>query len=88
MADRSRTVWKLKRGIYENAEWGEVTVSNADTVTIGSLDATSNPYNVVFWKMSDGTEMTNTHAAGTNVCTISGAGTDIKCIYLAYGIKA
>lgn len=88
MADRERTVWKLNRGIYEAAEWGEVTVSNADTVTIGSLIATANPYNAIFWKMSDGTEMTNTHVAGTNVCTITGAGTNIKCIYMAYGVKA
>lgn len=88
MADRARTVWKLKRGIYEAAEWGEVTVSQNDTVTIGSLVSTSNPYNAVFWKMSDGTEMTNTHAAGSNVCTITGAGTNVKCIYMAYGIKA
>ncbi len=90
MADRSRTVWKLKRGIYEAAEWGEVTVTggSVDTVTIGNLFSTANPYNAVFWKQSDGTEMTNTHAAGTNVCTITGAGTDIKCIYMAYGRKA
>ena len=88
MADRERTVWKLKTGIYEAAEWGEVTVSNTDTVTISSLFATANPYNAVFWKMSDGTEMANTHAAGTNVCTITGAGTDVKCIYMAYGVKA
>lgn len=88
MADRGRTVWKLKRGIYEAAEYGEVTVSNADTVTIGSLISTSNPYNAVFWKQSDGTEMTNTHAAGTNVCTITGAGTNVKCIYMVYGVKA
>jgi len=88
MVARSRTVWKLKRGIYEAAEWGEVTVTLNDTVAIDSLAATSNPYNAVFWKMSDGTEMTNTHVAGTNVCTITGAGTDVKCIYMAYGIKA
>lgn len=88
MADRARTIWKLKRGIYEAAEWGEVTVSNADTVTISSLVATENPYNAVLWKMSDGTEMTNTHAGGDNVVTITGAGTNIKCIYLVYGVKA
>ena len=88
MADRSRTVWKLKTGIYEAAEWGEVTVTLNDTVTISSLHSTTNPYNVVFWKMTDGTEMTNTHAAGTNVCTITGAGTNVKCIYMAYGVKA
>ncbi len=88
MADRARTVWKLKRGIYEAAEWGEVTVSNADTVTFDCLIATANPYNAVFWKMSDGSEMKNTHAAGTNVVTISGAGTNVKCIYMAYVLKA
>ena len=90
MVSRDRTVWKLKRGIYEAAEWGEVTVTGAgvDTVTISSLFATVNPYNAVFWKMTDGTEMTNTHAAGTNVCTITGAGTNVKCIYMAYGVKA
>ena len=88
MADRPRTVWKLKRGIYEAAEWGEVTVSNLDTVTIDSLITTANPYNAVFWKMSDGSEVTNTHVAGTNVCTITGAVADEKCIYMAYGVKA
>ena len=88
MADRGRTVWKTKRGIYEAAEWGEVTVSNADTVTIGSLIATANPYNFVLWKQTDGSEMTNTHVAGTNVCTVSGAGTNVKCLYMAYGVKA
>jgi hypothetical protein len=88
MPDRSRTVWKLKRGIYEAAEWGEVTVSQNDTVTIGSLVSTSNPYNAVFWKMSDGSAVASTHAAGTNVCTITAVVTNEKCIYMAYGIKA
>jgi hypothetical protein len=88
MADRPRTVWKLKRGIYEAAEWGEVEVSKDDTVTIGSLMSSSNPYNAVFWKMSDGSEVTNTHAANSNVCTITAVVTDEKCIYMAYGIKA
>ena len=88
MASRNRTPWKLKRGIYESVELGEVTVSQNDTFTVSPLVATSNPYNVVLWKMSDGSEMTNTHAAGTNVVTVTGAGTNIKCIYLAYGVKA
>ena len=89
MVDRARTVWKLKRGIYEAAEWGEVTVSNGNTVTISSLKATANPYNAVFWKMSDGAEVSNTHNAGTNVCTLGDPGaSDVKCIYMVYGVKA
>jgi len=89
MADRSRTVWHLKKGIYEAVEWGEVTVSTGDTVTIGSLSSGANPYNAVFWQMSDGAEVTNTHAGGDNVCDITGAGlTNVKCLYMAYGVKA
>lgn len=87
MASRGRIPWKVKNGIYESAEFGEVTVSNADTVTMGNLYASANPYNVTFIKMSDGSAMTCTYAAGTNVATITGAGTDIKCIYMNYGRK-
>ncbi len=83
------TIWKVKKGIYEAAEWGEVTVSTGDSVTISSLISTANPYNAVFWKMSDGSEVTNTHAATSNVCTITQAATtNVKCIYMAYGVKA
>jgi hypothetical protein len=88
MVDRSRTVWKLKRGIYEAAEWGEVTVTLADTVTISSLFATANPYHASLIKMTDGSAMTCTYVAGTNVVTITGAGTNVKCIYMVYGVKA
>jgi hypothetical protein len=88
LADRGRTVWKLKRGIYEAAEFGEVTVSNGDTMTLGSFNATANPYSVTMIKQTDGSAMTCTFAAGTYVVTITGAGTNVKCIYMAYGVKA
>ena len=88
MANRTRTPWKIKRGIYEAAEFGEVTVSNADTVTIGSFSATNNPYSVTVIKQTDGAAMACTYVAGTNVVTITGAGTNIKCLYMAYGVKA
>lgn len=87
MADRSRTVWKLKRGIYEAVEFGEVTVSNGDTVTFDSLLATEKPYNVVFWSEVDGTEITNDHSGATNVVDIT-SGTNVKCLYMTYGVKA
>lgn len=88
MADRSRIVWKLKRGIYEATEFGETTVTQNDTVTIGSLYATANPYSVTIIKQTDGSAMTCTYAAGTNVVTVTGAGTNVACIYMAYGRKA
>jgi len=88
MVERSRTVWKLKRGIYEAVEWGEVEVSQNDTVVFDCLTDADDPYNVVFWKMTDGSEMANTHVAGDNEVTITGAGTDVQCIYMVYGVKA
>ena len=88
MVERTRTPWKLKRGIYESVEWGEVEVSQNDTIVFDCLTDANNPYNVVFWKMTDGSEMTNTHAAGDNEVSITGAGTDVQCIYMVYGVKA
>lgn len=87
MADRSETVWKGKNGILFRAEFGEVTVSNADTVTFDSFSTTDNLLEAYFIKETDGSEMTCTNAAN-NVATITGAGTNIKCVYLAYGYKA
>ena len=88
MVSRSRTVWKQKRGIYTAAEWGEVSVTLADTFTVDNLKATVNPYNVTIIKKTDGSSMTCTYAAGSNVVTITGAGTNIDCIYMAYGVRA
>jgi hypothetical protein len=84
MASRSRQPRKTIFGIYEAVEFGYVVVSNADTVTISSLYATANPYSVTLIKKTDGC----TYAAGTNVVTITGAGTNVDCIYMAYGRKA
>jgi len=77
----------MKRGIEKSIIHGETQVSNADTFTLNELKATVNPLNVVLWKKSDGSELTNTHAAGTNVVTISGAGTDVDCFFMAYGYR-
>jgi hypothetical protein len=88
MVDRNETVLKGKNGIEKRYEFGEVQVSNADTVTLDSFKATVNLLNMYLMKKSDGSEMTNTHAAGTNVVTIAGAGTDVDCIYMAWGYKA
>ena len=87
MADRNETVLKRIDGIYFRAEFGEVTVSNGDTVTLDQFSATVNLSNVYIMKKSDGTEMTQTHAAN-NVISITGAGTNVPCIYMAYGVKA
>ena len=81
MVDRSYTTKELLKGIYFSAEFGEVTVSNADTFTLGNFSTTTNLSNVYIMKKADGTEMTQTHAAN-NVVTITGAGTNIPCVYM------
>lgn len=89
MADRTPTVWKVKRGIYVACEFGQVEVSTNDTITVGSLDSAQNPLEAHVFKMSDGSTVTCTHAGGDNVITITAAGlTNEQCIYIAYGYKA
>jgi len=87
MADRNETPLKGKNGIYFRVELGEVTVSNGDTVTLDQFICTSNLSNVYIMKKVDGSEMTQTHA-DNNVIHITGAGANVPCVYLAYGIKA
>ena len=90
MVDRSETVWKYKNGIYYRAEFGEVEVSNGDTVTLESFEAT--PTGIItayLLKQSDGTVMaSNVHATTKNKIEVSGAGTNVECVYMAYGVKA
>jgi len=90
MVERTRTPWKLKRGIYEAVEWGEVKVSQNDTIVFDCLTDAERPYNTVLWKMTDGSEMTNDNgaASGDNEVKVLGAGTDVQCIYMVYGVKA
>ena len=94
MAVRTRTVWKLKRGIYEAWEGGEAEVSDDDTVTVDSLSGTVTAaiYQACFWKMTDGTVVNVTHTeASPNENRIKIATlllTNCKCIYMVYGVKA
>jgi hypothetical protein len=89
MVQRNRTVWKLKRGIYEAVEWGEVEVSDDDTIVFDCLTDSESPYNAVFWKMSDGTEVGLDAFGGDNEVQIDEAGlVDTQCIYMIYGVKA
>lgn len=87
MADRSETIIKARNGLnYLRVEFGEVTVSLNDTVTLGSFDSTVAILNAYLMKKSDGTQMTATIA--NNVLTVTGAGTSIDCFYMAYGYLA
>jgi len=79
-------MWKFKKGIYFAAEFGEVEVSNADTITFSNFDSAQNLLNKYLMKKSDGTEMTG--SISNNVVTISGSGTNIDCVYMVYGYKA
>ncbi len=86
MVDRNESIWKYKKGLYHRAEFGEVQVSQNDTVTFDNFKSSTALLHALFIKKSDGTEMTNSIAL--NVCTIIGAGVNIDCIYVIYGLKA
>jgi len=87
MVDRPETIWKGKNGILHRAEFGEVEVSQNDIVTFDNFDSSKALLNAVFWKKTDGTEVTSTIAL--NVATIDdGVGTNIDCIYMVWGYKA
>jgi len=86
MVDRAETVWKYKKGLYHRAEFGEVQLSQNDTVTLDGFKSSAALLKALFFKKADGTEMTNTIAL--NVCTITGAGSNVDCIYVIYGYKA
>jgi hypothetical protein len=87
MVDRPRTPYKVYpsgQTIEKKAEFGEVELSTTDTVTFDT-HVSKEMLNVVFWKKSDGSQVTNTKAL--NVATITGAVTNEPCLYMAFGYK-
>lgn len=86
MVSRTATMWKLKRGIFFSVEFGEIEISQNDTVSFGNFDSGKNLLNVVFWKKADGVAIAGSIAL--NVVTITGAGTNEHCVYMVYGYKA
>lgn len=88
MADRTRTPWKTKRGLYFLAEFGEATISTNDTVTFDTISTDAGSLiRAHFIRKSTGGIVACTEA--TNVATIIPAGlTNVPCVYIAYGVKA
>ena len=87
MADRAETILKGKNGLnYLRIEFGEVEVSLNDTVTLDNFDSGVALMEAYLLKKSNGDQMTQT--INNNVITITGAGTNIPCYYIAYGYMA
>lgn len=85
MVDRPTRIIKSKSELYSRYEFGEVTVTLADTITFASFDASSTIWQVFIFQKSNGQEVTCTTAL--NVATITGAVANAPCLYIAYGIK-
>jgi hypothetical protein len=88
MVDRVRTPYKVfppGQTMEKISEFGTVELTQNDTVTFKNFHALKDLLNVVFWKKTDGAEVTATKAL--NVATITGAGTNMDCLYMAYGYK-
>jgi hypothetical protein len=88
LADRSYTPWKIKRGIEKTFVTGATQVTQADTLTFSELKSTANPLKVLLFLKSTGAEVTCTYAAGSNTATVTGAGTNVDCIFVAWGYNA
>ena len=90
MVDRPETVWKRKKGLYYRAEFGEVEVSQNDTVTLGGFESTATGIITAYLlKQSNGTVMASSVNGTTkNQIDVSGAGQNVLCVYMAYGVKA
>jgi hypothetical protein len=85
LADRAETIIKAKNGLnYLRVEFGEVTVTHDDTVTLDSFIDDVNLLNAYLMKKSDGTVVVTT--ISDNQLTVDhGEGTDVPCWYMAYG---
>ena len=87
MADRDEVIKWAKNGLnYLRVEFGEVVVSLNDTVTLDSFRDDTNLLEAHLFTKAAGAEMTN--AIADNEVTITGAGTDVPCYYVAYGYLA
>jgi len=86
LVDRAETPWKIKNGIRDRAEFGEVIVTVGDTVTFSSYDSTSTIWQAAFYRVSNGQAVTATTAL--NVATITQAGLlNERCYYVTVGLK-
>ena len=87
MVDRNETVLKGKNGLWDRIELGEVEVSSGDTITLDGFDSARNLLEARVFEKVTGADVTCTHATVQKI-TITGAGTDLACYYVAYGYKA
>jgi hypothetical protein len=86
MVDRTESLKKIGDVKYYGYGLYEVEVSLSDTVTLADFASTVNLGKAVLMKESDGLEVTCTVA--NNVVTVTGSGTNMKCILFAYGVRA
>jgi len=87
LADRAETIIKGKNGLWDRIELGEATVSIGDTITLDNFNSAQNLLECYVFQKVTGTLVTSTHATVQKI-TITGAGTDMLCYYVAYGYKA
>jgi hypothetical protein len=88
MVARSRRPYKIFPpgwAAEKISEFGEVEVSQNDTVIFESLHASKTLLNCTLWKKTDGSVLTWTSVG--NVATVTSAVTNQDCIYMVYGYK-
>jgi len=87
MPDRNYTILKGKNGLYRRIEFGETSVANGDTITLGGFHVTTALTSVKAISKVDGSTVTVAGVGATNVAQFT-VGGETPCYYMVYGVKA
>jgi hypothetical protein len=88
MVARSRTTYKVFPPgwtIEKVSEFGEVEVSQNDTIIFSYHHASKTLLNLALWQKTDGTALAYTLV--NNIATVTSAVTNIQCVFMALGYK-
>jgi hypothetical protein len=87
MVDRSYTTLKGKNGLYRRIEFGETSVNNADTITLGGFHATTAITRALAISKVDGAAVVAAGVGATNAVAFTTGG-EIPVYYMVFGVKA
>jgi hypothetical protein len=88
MPDRSYTTKKGINGLYMRIEFGETSVINTDTITLGGFHATTTLTKIFMCSKVDGTTIDTTNGADNIIHIDDHAAVETPCYYMVYGVKA
>lgn len=86
MVDRSYTRTKKEEAVVHLYETVEAEMTQNDTVTLGEFSSATALLAALIINLDTGATITNSIAL--NAVTMTGAGTNVKVVVFAFGVKA